>query len=206
MNDEIIIEKKIQLVDLNDEMIEAWKMYFKDLEDVEIYKGDFFDLKTDCVVSPANSFGFMNGSLDLVISEKLGGQVQHKLQRQIIDKYDGELLVGQAELVETEYPDIPFLISAPTMRIPLILSKCVNVYLASKAIFTIFKNDDRINSITISGLGTGVGKVPYQICAKQMRHAYHDFYLGNYEFPESLQEATMQHEVLCEFDSLTDII
>jgi hypothetical protein len=61
---------KIQLIDRNKEMCEQWKLQFNDCNDVIIHNGDFFSLKTDCVVSPANSFGFMNGALDLAISKK----------------------------------------------------------------------------------------------------------------------------------------
>ena len=71
---------KIQLVDRNYEMCEQWKLYFNNCEDVIVYNGGFFDLETECVVSPANSFGFMDGGLDLVISDTLGWQIQRKLQ------------------------------------------------------------------------------------------------------------------------------
>lgn len=187
---------KIQLIDENKEMCNQWKIHFKDCKDVVIYCGDFFSLSTDCVVSPANSFGFMDGGLDLVISKVIGWQVQEKLQKQIQEKYFGELLVGQAELVETDFKEIPFCIVAPTMRVPQILKDTVNVYLASKAIFYLLKNESRINTVTISGLGTGVGKVPYDVCAKQMKQAYNDIWLGEYKFPNTWYEAQTTHQLL----------
>jgi len=76
----------IQLVDRNNEMCEQWASHYKGCNDVIVHCGDFFSLKTDCVVSPANSFGFMDGGLDLAISNKLGWQVQKKLQKQIQEK------------------------------------------------------------------------------------------------------------------------
>jgi O-acetyl-ADP-ribose deacetylase (regulator of RNase III) len=187
---------EIKLVDRNIEMCNQWNIQFKDCEDVIVYCGDFFSLKTDCVVSPANSFGYMDGGLDLAISKKLGWQVQNKLQKQIKEKYFGELLVGQAELVETDSEEIPFCISAPTMRVPLILKDTVNVYLATKAIFFLLKRENRIKSVTISGLGTGVGKMPYDICAKQMKQAYNDVWLNKYVFPSTWYEAQRQHQLL----------
>lgn len=187
---------KIQLIDRNKAMCEQWRIHFKDCDDVVIHNGDFFSLKTDCVVSPANSFGFMDGELDLAISNKLGWQVQKKLQKQIQDKYLGELLVGQAELVETDFKEIPFCISAPTMRVPIILKDTVNVYLAAKAIFGLLKKENRINTVTISGLGTGVGQVPHDVCAKQMKQAYNDVWLGNYVFPNTWQDAHVRHQLL----------
>jgi O-acetyl-ADP-ribose deacetylase (regulator of RNase III) len=183
----------IQLVDRNIKMCNIWRFYFNDTPDVTVTQGDFFSLPTDCVVSPANSFGFMDGGLDYAISMKLGWGVQEKLQKQIKEKYNGELLVGQAELVETDHPDIPFLISAPTMRVPLELENSPNVYLAARAIFLLLKKESKIKTVTISGLGTGVGHMPYDKCAKQMRMAYEHIILGNYEFPKSWVEAQNNH-------------
>lgn len=184
---------KIQLIDLNKGMCDQWNLHFKDCIDVIVHHGDFFSLTTDCVVSPANSFGFMDGGLDMVITERLGWQVQEKLQTQIKEKYFGELLVGQVELVETEVEDIPFCISAPTMRVPLILKDTLNVYLATKAIFRMLKIETRINTVTISGLGTGVGNVPFDICAKQMKQAYIDTWLNQDKFPNTWLEAYDKH-------------
>lgn len=187
---------KIQLIDQNKEMCQQWLLYFKDCKDIMVHQGDFFSLKTDCVVSPANSFGFMDGGLDLVISEKMGWHLQDKLQVQIIEKHDGELLVGQALLLETNYEAIPFLIVAPTMRVPQTLDKTVNVYLATKAILRLLKNEPRITTVSISGLGTGVGKVPYEVCAKQMKQAYDEIWLNQYAFPNSWQEAKKKQELI----------
>jgi O-acetyl-ADP-ribose deacetylase (regulator of RNase III) len=187
---------KIQLIDINREMCKQWSLQFKDCKDVTIHCGDFFSLQTDCVVSPANSFGYMDGGLDYVISTKLGWQVQEKLQKQILEKYFGELLVGQAELVETDFAEIPFCISAPTMRVPLRVSDTVNVYLAAKAVFYLLKSESRINSVTISGLGTGVGEVPFDVCARQMKAAYNDIWLNNFDFPLTWQEAQRRHHSL----------
>lgn len=182
----------IQLVDRKIGMCNQWLAYFGDCQDVKIHNGDFFGYPTDCVVSPANSYGYMNGGLDLVISINLGWGVQEKLQKQIREKYNGELLVGQAELVETDSKDIPFCISAPTMRVPMLLEDSVNVYLATRAVFLLLRNEPRIKTVTMSGMGTGVGKVPYHICAKQMRKAYDDVMFG-YKFPESWEEAQKNH-------------
>ena len=198
---------KIQLIDRNLGMCEQWKLQFKNCKDVVVHHGDFFSLKTDCVVSPANSFGFMDGALDLAISKKIGWQVQEKLQKRIATSfYNGELLVGQAILIETENSEIPYCISAPTMRVPLILKDSVNVYLAAKAIFTLLikvnseawvsNHEELIGTVTISGLGTGVGKMPYDICARQMKTAYDDFWMNKYSYPSTWFEAQKRHQLL----------
>lgn len=187
----------IQLVDRNQGMCEAWEKEFGSEPNVNIHQGDFFDLPTDCVVSPANSFGFMDGGLDMVISQKLGWGVMTNLQEHIAQHYFGEQLVGQACIVETDNPEIPYVMSAPTMRVPMILKDTVNVYLASKAIFyQLMTNDKGIEKITISGLGTGVGRVPYNVCAKQMKQAYDEMILHKKRFPSSWREAQMRHVLM----------
>jgi O-acetyl-ADP-ribose deacetylase (regulator of RNase III) len=186
----------IQLIDHNKEMCDQWKTHFNDCNDVTIHCGDYFALKTDCVVSPANSFGFMDGGLDFQISEKIGWHLQDELQLQIIEKYDGELLVGQAILMETKNENSPFIIAAPTMRVPEPIENSVNIYLATKAILRLLKQESRIKTVSISGLGTGVGKVAYAVCAKQMKQAYNDVWRNQFTFPNSWQEAKSKNEFM----------
>jgi O-acetyl-ADP-ribose deacetylase (regulator of RNase III) len=193
---------KIQLIDRNEEMCDQWVEHFKDCDDVIIYNGDFFSIPTDCVVSPANSFGFMGGGLDGVITKRLGTQIQIRVQDEIKRKGMGELLVGQAVLVPTSNVEIPFCISAPTMRVSMPIDGTVNVYLAAKAIFKMLKDNlmvPRIEKVSISGLGTSVGNVPFDVCAKQMRQAYDEIWLGKLTQPTSLYEAKNNHAMLCEF-------
>jgi O-acetyl-ADP-ribose deacetylase (regulator of RNase III) len=187
---------KIQLIDSSLQMCKAWESEFKGCKDVTIFHTDIFEKSTDVIISPANSFGFMDAGLDLLISEIMGWQIQERLQKEIREKYFGELLVGQAVLVETGFSAIPFLIAAPTMRVPMILKDSVNVYLASRAIFSLLKNETRINTVSISGLGTGVGKVPYDICAKQMKQAYDHVWLEKFVFPDTWSEAQKNHQLL----------
>lgn len=192
---------KIQLVDRNKEMCDQWRNYFEGCDDVIVHQGDFFELPTDCVVSPANSFGFMDGGLDAAITKKLGRGVQNRIQRSLMDgNYPmHELLVGQAMLVASDIAEIPWCISAPTMRVPMILKDTPNVYLAAKAIFILLKQKQHIEdlqTVTISGLGTGVGQVPFAICAKQMKLAYDEIWLGNYRQEPTWYGAQITHQAL----------
>ena len=59
-------------------------------------------------------------------SQHFGWQVQERLQSLIRDKHHGELLIGTAEIVETDNLRVPFLIAAPTMRVPMKLQDTVN--------------------------------------------------------------------------------
>jgi len=39
----------------------AWRNHFADRPDVEVLQADIYQIECDAVVSPANSFGFMDG-------------------------------------------------------------------------------------------------------------------------------------------------
>lgn len=61
---------------------------------VRVVEGDILSLGVAAVVSPANSFGFMDGGLDGVYTRCFGPQLQQRLQRMIREQAGGELLVG----------------------------------------------------------------------------------------------------------------
>ncbi len=188
---------KYYFVDINPKITDAWKKVFEGIDSVEVRNQSIFDLESDAIVSPANSFGFMNGGIDFAISKKLGWHIEKRLQKIIREKYFGELLVGQAAVVETDNPKFPFLISAPTMRNPMTILHTPNVYLAMKAILTlvnygIFEDKTPINkqikTIAIPGLGTGVGQVPPLISARQMRIAWEDVNNEKFKSEEGWKE------------------
>jgi len=126
----------ITLIDTNANLGYAWEEFFSEVENVKIVTGDITALTCDAIVSPANSFGFMDGGVDYAISERLGWGLEKELQKRIKELPEGELLVGRALILETGDPRIPFLISAPTMRIPtnFNIDTSINAYLAMKAV------------------------------------------------------------------------
>ena len=154
-----------------------------------------FGCGCQAIVSPANSYGFMDGGIDWLYTKRFGWGVQEKLQKKIKEEYDGELLIGQAILVETGDAEIPYVISAPTMRVPTVLpKKTVNPYLAARAALLCAKKNN-IDSIAFPGLGTGVGEVSPKLCALQMRQAIDDV-LAGYLFPVSWHDALDRHTYL----------
>lgn len=194
---------KIQLIDRNQGMVDAWKRSFEGTKDVDIYHAESaFDVPTECIVSPANSMAFLDGGFDAVITRVLGPAVQTNAQKKLYAEYDGEILVGQAMLVETESLLVPYCMLAPTMRVPMYLgNSSINAYLAARAIFIMMrKNTMPFNSITFTGLGTGVGKIPYENCAHQMKVAYDEFYLGKWTKPSGWWKAQAEHQKLYRFN------
>jgi O-acetyl-ADP-ribose deacetylase (regulator of RNase III) len=184
---------KIQLVDINPHVTEAWEHAFKDVEKVSVHCCDLFELPTKCVVSAANSFGFMDGGVDAVISNKIPG-IQKLVQERIQKLPNKELLVGETELVYTDFPEVEYCLVAPTMRRPAVISNTVNVYLAAKSIFTLLKEKEvykDLQVITIPGLGTSTGRVSPDASASQMRIAYNHVHDG-FKFPKSWQEVRIK--------------
>src|SRR5687767_10875535 len=117
---------KIILSAVDSALADAWQEFCGDLDFVAIHRGSILDLQRDAVVSPANSFGFMDGGIDRLYSQHFGWGVQDRLQELIRTRHHGELLVGTAEIVDTYDSRIPFVIAAPTMRVPMILGETVN--------------------------------------------------------------------------------
>jgi hypothetical protein len=60
------------LVDRWAPMVRAWHAAFADREDVEVVEADYFARPAGAMVSPANSFGIMDGGLDAAIRDELG--------------------------------------------------------------------------------------------------------------------------------------
>ena len=161
----------------------AWKECFSEFSDIEIIEEDIVEVSCDAIVSPANSFGFMDGGLDIHLSETFGWHIQDELQERIAQLDEKELLVGKAMVIETKNKKIPYLISAPTMRVPMSfnIATSVNAYLAMKAILIAATKHKDINTIAIPGLCTGCGRMPFHIAANQMFLAYDEVILGNHK-------------------------
>ena len=174
---------QITLCDAHLPVAEAWQVYFPGLPGVSVLCDNIFTLEADALVSPANSFGRMDGGLDAQIVEFFGEDIESEVQQMIRDRHDGELLVGQAEVVITNAPQFPFLIVAPTMRVPQNVARTVNPYLAFRAALraVLDFNDlhgGLIGTLLVPGLGTDNGFMPPLRAARQMRAAYDVVMLG----------------------------
>ncbi|MBL8912539.1 MAG: macro domain-containing protein [Archangium sp.] len=207
----------LHLRDLARPMVDAWERAFDGVENVEIGCGDIFstrqgpiandapiDVRADAIISPANSFGFMDGGIDLVYTYTFGPELQNDLQRVLRRDWGGELPVGCAVIVPTGRSEIPWCISAPTMRVPHFVGDTVNAYLAFSAALRAVKQHNAPNSkfkpisrLLTPGLGTAVGRMPVERCARQMRAAW-DRFVGAPLHPTHLAEAEADHESLLE--------
>ena len=167
------------LRDINQGLVDAWKRFFAGIENVRPEAGDIFGVAADAIISPANSFGFMDGGIDLLYTRRFGWQIQERLQKLLRDEYDGELPVGMAVLLGTGDPNLPYLISAPTMRAPTNVANTLNAYLAFRASLRVIERHNQrfpgaIRTVLCPGLATATGEMPVDICARQMYTAYRE--------------------------------
>lgn len=196
---------QIILIDLQKNLVNAWEEAVGDKPYVSIRHGSIFDLTCDALVSPTNSFGFMDGGIDMAISGYFGRHIQERLQALIRTTHHGELLVGTAAIVPTGHNQIPYVIAAPTMRVPMILQNSANVYLATRALLLLLRYGsftdsipiaEKVKTVAIPGMGTGVGRVPVHICARQMKQAFEDIIEDQFAFPQTWAAAQKRHQML----------
>ena len=174
-------ELKLILVSPQYGLCQAWDKRFAGLPSVEIVHGTFQSLpEFDCMVSAANSFGLMDGGVDLAIIRFFGQALMTRVQQRILDDYLGEQPVGTSMIVPTDHARHPYLAHTPTMRIPMEIQHTDNVYLAMWAMLLAVHRHNLgetrpIRTIACPGLGTGTGKVPFSEAARQMALAYQHF-------------------------------
>jgi O-acetyl-ADP-ribose deacetylase (regulator of RNase III) len=174
---------------------EAWRQNFSSQAGVEISAGDICRVECDAIVSPANSFGFMDGGLDYQLSERFGWDLEKRVQKAIQARPMRELLIGEATIIPTLDPKVPWLVVAPTMRI----RATINAYLAMKAILLAVRehhHEQAIETVAIPGLGTGIGELAPEVCASQMWQAFQEIVLENHPYPRNFVEAQKTHLAL----------
>jgi hypothetical protein len=55
----------LTLVDKQEALVSALQQEFASFPEVSIVEGNILELAENCIVSPANSYGFMDGGIDL---------------------------------------------------------------------------------------------------------------------------------------------
>jgi O-acetyl-ADP-ribose deacetylase (regulator of RNase III) len=153
---------EVVLCDTNPLVTIAWERVFAGTP-VRVYCDDIFVRSEGRWLACAgNSFGIMNGGLDLLVANRFPEAATRILDNLLNDP----LPVGRVLLCLTDDPLIPGLLYAPTMERPSDVSTTENAYLAMKAIL------GAGFSCCIPGLCTGVGRMAPDEAARQMRRAY----------------------------------
>lgn len=172
---------KLILIAPDYSLYKAFQDSFSYLPRVEIVNDRFENLEEyDCLVSPANSFGMMDGGMDAAITKFFGRSLEEKVQQHILDDYLGEQPIGTSIIVETGHPRHPFLAHTPTMRVPMKIQNTDIPYVATWAMLLAIRQHNKnflnsIQSVICPGFGTGIGCVAYTEAARQMALAYDRF-------------------------------
>jgi O-acetyl-ADP-ribose deacetylase (regulator of RNase III) len=170
---EALAAMTILLFDTRHELCAAWRTAFAGVKPVIVHHGSFQSLPCtfDCLVSPANSFALMDGGFDATIIEHFGVGLEERVQREIWSAYRGEQPVGTCLMVPTLAPHGQWLAHCPTMRVPMDVAWTNHAYQAFLAALTTAESVG-VQTLACPGLGTGVGHMPVDVCARQMRFAF----------------------------------
>jgi O-acetyl-ADP-ribose deacetylase (regulator of RNase III) len=179
---------KIHFFDINKDLIQIYKKYLSQFNYIisNFYVSDVENIinatKINCIVSPANSFGHMNGGIDKIYT-KIFNNIEETVQKLIKNKQIKEsglgyyLPVGQNLIVKTHHHICSNLIIMPTMFLPQNITNTKNIYFAFYGLLNNYHNYNC--DILCPGLGTGVGGLSYEESAKQIRDAILDFQNSN---------------------------
>jgi O-acetyl-ADP-ribose deacetylase (regulator of RNase III) len=183
---------RVTVVGTDAKLVTAWSAEFGAYPSVRIVHGSIFDTDANTLVSPANSFGIMDGGLDGKLRDYFGTSVEQTLRERIRGQFHGELPVGMATVVETSHARHPYLISAPTMRYPADVSHTVNAYLATKATLNAAAAHPAQLSLAIPGFCALTGGMSPTQVARQMRIAYERVVVGMYAYSHWREERAFE--------------
>jgi O-acetyl-ADP-ribose deacetylase (regulator of RNase III) len=184
---------RISICDLNPLFVAEAHHHLMELPNVvEVAHRSILDRPVDAVVSPANSFGFMDGGVDWAYLQFFREELQTRVQMIIRLQKFQELLVGSAVVVPTYHAAIRFVIVAPTMRVPKIITDPADIMLATRAAVRV-ATDFRFDHIVMPGMGTGCGQLRPDIAARAMRAGIEAGLRDTPRRPYSWREAQERH-------------
>lgn len=170
---------KLILVDTQPDLCREFEKQFSGIDQVSVINTRFQDVpEWDCVVTPANSYGIMDGGFDYYLTEYFGFDLQRSVRAGLYVFYSGIQPVGTSMIVETGNKKHPYVAHTPTMRYPMKIQGTINIFMAMKAAMEAVQdhNDNvkgkRIETVLCPGLGTCTGGVRGDLAAHQMRLAY----------------------------------
>ena len=164
---------KIYLLSISLTMVDAWSDAFEDEPDVVVVHDDFVRFmgkhpEVDCIVSPANSYGLMDGSYDYAITKYFGKELMRAVQSRILDVWFGEQPVGTS--ISVKHKGIT-LIHTPTMRVPSMIVDPMIVYHSMRSTLIEALRDD-VRAMVVPAFGAGCGMLPFDVVATLMAAAY----------------------------------
>ncbi|KAL0946008.1 hypothetical protein HGRIS_012284 [Hohenbuehelia grisea] len=198
------------LLDRSNHLVEEWKRAFAEhlpadvSSRITILNSTLENLTPphslfDCIVSPANSYGIMDGGFDYYLSKAISptGDIKSAIsvaQSALYKRSRGYAPPGSCTLVplagtacEANAHQCAFVALCPTMRVPEdvrwnreVVYNCIWSLLCEvdsyNAVVVETSEGRKIKTILLTGLGTGTGFVPAKRCAEQMALAIRHYY------------------------------
>ncbi len=176
---------RVILCDRSEAVVDAWRYQFTEISeiDIEIRCGDVFECGADTLIVPGNAFGFLDRGLEMAVCEQWGFELQDVLRDRIRDELYGELLVGEATLVdlpgraaETSFRRMLYV---PIYRTPRAREGTMSAYLAARGAFRLLRGlpDGTVDTAVLPGLATGPAGLHPMVSARQTRYAF-EIYAG----------------------------
>ena len=184
------------LIDPKKELCDHWQNAINalpsEMRQFKIHNGrlDTFKEKIDCFVSPANSYARLDGAYDAVLSDVFCPENDNAVtlycQKFLHHFYQGYLHPGASFLIpmhefnEKRY-GATYIALTPTMKFPKrIINKEGVIYDCMWSLLSeLYRHNknttNKIRTVCITGLGTGVGQYPVKTCALEMILAYRHF-------------------------------
>src|SRR5262245_13305015 len=167
-----------------------------------MHHGGFEELlgSFDALLTPGNSYGQMDGGFDGAVSRRFPA-VQREVWAAVGDRHRGFLPVGAADVVPTGDAECPWVVYAPTMRIPMRLDEGRDVAVHDAlwaGLLAVSRHNaaagvgERIETLACPGLGTGFGLVAPERAARLMAAAY-ELWLAGPEAAISRRERLLGH-------------
>lgn len=131
--------------------------------------------KFDIYVSPSNSFGEIQGGIDMQYYLHFGkDELQNRIYHEIKTRYDGELLIG--EFCPIQLGNGKVLLLCPTMTVPMNVSGTRNAYYFTRAMLKglriLKKAGYTVDNVFCPIPCVGVGGMDYKVVARQMQDAF----------------------------------
>lgn len=167
---------KLDLVTNSAGMAEAWEDAFRGYKGVTAHCCDFRAFigqhpEVDAVVSPANSYGLMDGNYDRAISEEFGPALAERVRTVILERFCGEQPVGTSFSVPIPGREDILLIHTPTMRVPSPIVDPLVVYQCMRTTLIEAMRTSR-QRIVVPAFGGACGFLPFKKIAMLMWEAY----------------------------------
>ena len=191
------------IIDRNEDTINAFKERFSEYNNFNCVHGDILTVKkADCIVSPANSYGMMDGGVDSTISYTLDYIDKILVRPMINKKYYGEQPIGTCMVIPTNNNRYKYLAHTPTMTLPCNVASTRNTYFAFRALLTEILNHNikhnDIHTVLMTPFCCGIGRMHPKESSRQTLIAYH---LVKNNLKCSWRSAHIVRDLLNEYDN-----